>query len=329
MLYPSQRILLAICTRNRTEALATCLQSVVKLAAPPAADVRILVIDNSEAPATREGNEAVVNASRGSWPIALEHEPQLGISFARNRALEAALALAVDAVVFLDDDQTVPEDWLAVLVRAWREEGTDAMSSNVTTLPREHFGRYDHVAISELQRVHVSSRRDSGRLALGTGGVLISRRIFGEFGVRFDPGFALTGGEDHDFFYRARLRGARLAITHETIAFEWWPESRKNLRASMKRGFRIGVCRSLLRHAHARSTAYCLGRGLWFLLTGLLTLPAGIWRPSKFKATTKRIAKGAGFLAGLCGYRFEYYRVVLADPTRANARMAVVERPAE
>src|SRR5918992_3277637 len=102
MPYQNQRILLAICTRNRTEALATCLQSIVKLTAPAAAELRILVVDNSESQAMRERNEALVGAVRGPWPIAVEHEPQLGISFARNHALEAALASAADAVVFLD-----------------------------------------------------------------------------------------------------------------------------------------------------------------------------------------------------------------------------------
>jgi succinoglycan biosynthesis protein ExoM len=310
MLYQNQRILLAICTRNRTQALATCLQSIVKLTAPAASELRILVVDNSESRTIRERNEALVSALRAPWPIAVEHEPELGISFARNRALEAALASAADAVVFLDDDQTVPEDWLAVLIRAWRDERTDAMKSSLKGLPREHFARYDQRAIQELLRIHTSSRRETGVMTLATGGVLISRRIFAELQVRFDPGFALTGGEDHDFFHRARLRGARLAVTHETIAFEWWPEDRKNLRACARRGFYLGVCSARLRHVEDRSTASCLVRGLWFLATGLLTMPAGLWLRSKLNSTTKRAAKGAGLLAGLCGYRFEYYRAV-------------------
>jgi succinoglycan biosynthesis protein ExoM len=310
MHYRKQQILLAICTRNRTELLASCLESVVKLAEPLAADVRILVIDNSDLPATRERNEAVVKAIRGSWPIAVQHEPQLGISFARNRALEAALAFAADAVVFVDDDQTVPEDWLAVLVRAWREDGTDAVKSNVLELPREHFGDYDDRAIQELQRSHFSPRRDTGVRKLATNGVLISRRLPDELGMRFDPAFALTGGEDHDFFNRARLNGARLAITYETIAFEWRPESRRNLRAHVRSGFCVGVCTARLRHVEGRSTASCMGRGLRLLMTGLLALPAGIWRASELNKTAKRTAKGAGLLAGLCGCRFEHYRVV-------------------
>jgi succinoglycan biosynthesis protein ExoM len=320
MNYPNQRILLAICTRNRTDALGTCLRSVVKLTEPPAAEVRIVVIDNSEAAATRERNEAVVTAIRGAWPLAVEHEAQLGISFARNRALEAALTWAADAIVFLDDDQTVPEDWLAVLVHAWREEGTDAMKSSVRMLPREHFGDYDHRAIQELLRLHVSSRRDTSVKVLATGGVLISRRLFDELGMRFDPDFALTGGEDRDFFYRARLRGARLATTHETIAFEWRPESRRSLRAEVRRGFHGGVGMARLRHFESRSTVSCLGLALRLLVTGLVVLPVRLWRPSKLKSAAKRMAKGAGILAGLCGWRFEQYRVVLGGPDPQPAR---------
>jgi succinoglycan biosynthesis protein ExoM len=317
---PNQRILLAICTRNRTEMLATCLQSAVKLKEPPAAEVRMLVIDNSEAPATRERNKAVVESLRSAWPVTVEHEPQLGISFARNRALDAALAFAADAVVFLDDDQTVLEDWLAVLVRAWREEGTDAMKSKVRILPRDHLGHYDDRALQELLRSRISPRRRTDDRTLGTNGVLISRRLFNELGMRFDPDFALTGGEDTHFFNRAHLRGARLGRTYETIAFEWWPESRINLRGHLTRGFCFGLSAARMRHSEGRSTASSVGRGLWFLVTGLLTLPASMWFPSKLKSTAKRTARGAGLLAGLCGYRFEFYRVVHggSDPELAQ-----------
>jgi succinoglycan biosynthesis protein ExoM len=302
------RILLAVCTRDRTEVLQNCLRSIAKLTEPPASEVRVLMIDNSQAPEVREANNAVVNEIRWPWPITVEHEPELGISFARNRGLEHALALRTDAIVFLDDDQTVPEDWLTVLVRAWREEGADAMKSKIVGLSREDFARHEREGIESLQRQFASSRRDTSIKTLGTGGVLICRRIFDELGLRFDPRFALTGGGDHDFFNRARLRGARLAITHETVAFEWWPESRKNFRAHLRRGFHLGVCSARLREVEARSTISCLRRGLWFVLSGLLMLPASIWLSPKRRAAAKRIAKGAGLLAGLAGYRFEYYR---------------------
>jgi succinoglycan biosynthesis protein ExoM len=307
---PSQLILLAICTRNRAEALANCLQSVSKLTAPSAADVRILVVDNSESQAARETNAALVRDIHSPWAIAVEHQPQLGISFARNHALEAALASDADAVVFLDDDQTVPEDWLAVLVRAWREEAVDAMKSSVRELAREHFGRYDHSAIEELLRLHSSSRRRTGAKTLATNGVMISRRVFDEFRLRFDPRFALMGGEDTDFFHRARLLGASLAVTCETMAFEWRPENRRSLLALLRHGFRVGVCKAHLRQVYGRSSAFWLGRGLLWVVTGLLALPAVVWLPSKLNSTAKRMAEGAGLIVGLCGFRFEYYRVV-------------------
>jgi succinoglycan biosynthesis protein ExoM len=305
---PRQKILLAVCTRDRTEVLQNCLRSIAKLTEPPASEVRVLVIDNSQAPAVREDNKAVVDAIRWPWPIALDYEPETGISFARNRALEHALAFSADAIVFLDDDQTVPEDWLTVLIRAWREEGADAMKSKIVGLSREEFARHESEGIEDLQRQFASSRRDTGIKTLGTGGVLIGRRIFEELGLRFDPGFALTGGGDHDYFNRARLRGARLAITHETVAFEWWPENRRDFRAHLRRGFHLGVCSARLRHVENRSAASCLRRGLWFLLSGFVVLPASMWLPRKRRTTARRIAKGAGLLAGLAGYRFEYYR---------------------
>jgi succinoglycan biosynthesis protein ExoM len=304
-------ILLAVCTRDRMEVLQNCLRTVSKLAEPSDSEIRVMVIDNSAAAEIREKNKAVVHAIRWPWPITIDYEPQTGISLARNRGLEHALAISADAIVFIDDDQTVPEDWLAVLVRAWREEGADAMQTKVVKLPREQFELYDGRAIQDLQRLHVTSRRNADVKTLGTGGVLISRCLFEELGMRFDPAFALTGGEDRDFFYRARLRGARrLAITYETIAFEWRPPSRRNLIARVTQGFRIGVNNARLRQLRGQSSASCLRRGLWMVVSGLLTIPAFIWFPSKLQSRAKRMAEGAGLLAGLAGYRFEYYRTV-------------------
>ena len=215
-----------------------------------------------------------------------------------------------DAIVFLDDDQTVPEDWLAQLIRIWRDDGSDALKSNFVILPRHRYSEYDADTLQRLEQQLVSGRRERKVRTLATNGVLIARRVFDELGLRFDPNFALTGGGDHEFFNRARVRGAKLALTFEIVAFEWRSDDRRSLRARMKRGFHLGVCSARLRHLKDRSAASLIGGGLWLVLSGLVALPTAIFHRKKLGNVLKRAAKGFGYLAGLAGYRFQYYRTV-------------------
>ena len=53
-------------------------------------------------------------------------EPIVGIPYARNRALEMAMA-ADDLIAFLDDDEVPSEQWLAELLRVWREYSADVV----------------------------------------------------------------------------------------------------------------------------------------------------------------------------------------------------------
>ncbi len=98
-----------VCTHNRATVLQGALAS---LAAQTLAAQRfeILVVDNASTDATREVAE---RARAGGAPIRYLHEPQLGVSHARNRGWQEARA---PLVAFLDDDALAPPDWLARIV---------------------------------------------------------------------------------------------------------------------------------------------------------------------------------------------------------------------
>ena len=110
----------AICTRDRTEDLAICLDSLDRV---DYEDFEIVVVDNAPASdATR------LLVERRGGRVRYVREPRPGLDWARNRAIAEATG---DVVAFADDDVTVDPGWLRALAAAF---GTDEAVAAVTGL---------------------------------------------------------------------------------------------------------------------------------------------------------------------------------------------------
>ena len=99
----------AICTHNRAVLAAAAAEVAVRQAIPLEAEV--LVVDN----ASDDHTPAVLEALVARHPQAFRtvHEPRLGLSHARNRALAEARA---PVIVYLDDDAIPRPGWLPALL---------------------------------------------------------------------------------------------------------------------------------------------------------------------------------------------------------------------
>jgi len=102
-------ITVVICTRERPDALARALDSLLAQDYP---DFRVLVVDN--APVTADTAE-VVRAAARRGPVDYLVEPKGGLSFARNAAVAAAPG---EILAWLDDDEVADPQWLAEVARA-------------------------------------------------------------------------------------------------------------------------------------------------------------------------------------------------------------------
>src|SRR5258708_3371102 len=113
----------AVCTRERPDALARCLKSLAASSEPPA---EILVIDNAPvSDATRQ----VLAQFPG---VRYYCEPRLGLSAARNAALAVASG---DIVAFTDDDVVVHPGWIDSLHRCF--DDPQVMVATGLILPAE------------------------------------------------------------------------------------------------------------------------------------------------------------------------------------------------
>jgi len=298
----------AVCTRDRPMFLGRCLTSLTALERTPDISLRLLVIDNSASPVRSQ--RVLDEVAYGLAPLSptLAHEPRPGIPFARNRAFGFADEIGADAVIFLDDDQTAAPNWALTLCRVQEQEACDAVKCEVRwefEAPQRFKEFFDRPPASpEPLRWQYSS------FLVPTNGVLIGRRLWDEWGLRFNEGFPLTGGTDIDFFARARERGAKIIHTSETFATEFCDAAKQKMSWLLRRSFRVGNTEAAMR-LKGRGRAYYFGKGLlwvpWYAMLAARNLPA----PNTSLRYFLKSVKGAGLMAGSVGIGLNEYRKVI------------------
>lgn len=292
------RICIAICTAGRPRMLRACLLSIFRQELPQGATVSILVVDNNP---DREA-ESLVAGLQAESPVPLlhVHEPIQGIPFARNRALDAALELGSDWIVFIDDDEEAQAGWLTGLMDAAHRYEADVVQGRREKIypeplppfvyPKQHPHRPDGAVLSTAWTHNVAFA--SWLVKLGQGG------------LRFDEEMRYTGGTDTLFFRQARQLGAHIVATPASIVTEIQPVERLGLGWQLKRERRTGA-----------SDIEALRR------SGLLT--DGRWRQERSKALKRLGAASLRVIAAplylLSGWQQFQRRTVLNLMTAARS----------
>lgn len=224
--FPSLTV--AICTKDRPENLARCLESLLKLqnrGSEGSPGFEILVVDN--APSDKRTKELIA-ALPG---VLYVQEPKPGLDFARNRALQEATG---EILAFLDDDVTVDGQWLDGLVEAWAEN-PDAAAFTGLVLPYELATeaqilfeqrggfRRGFEKIRYGKTLPNNSLYPCGAGMFGAGCNMAFRRevLFklGGFDEALDTGAPLPGGGDLDIFYRVIRAGYPLVYEPQYLVF--------------------------------------------------------------------------------------------------------------
>ncbi len=243
------------------------------------------------------------------WPVTYAVEPDPGIPAVRRRIVSAALAAGADALVFVDDDEEAPADWLATLVGHWRRSGADAVTGPVRR--RLPAGAPSWTRTSDL--FDPTGRHRTGqRMAKGyTGNALVSRTVLERLDVPFDDAFRHTGSSDLHFFLRAVREGFVVEWCEEAVVEEHIGDARLTWGWYVRRAYRSGagdtVARRLL-DPGPRTVLEVLARAVLRTGHGLVLGPVALVRPAQRSLAVRRLASGAGTLAGLLGHRYEEYR---------------------
>jgi glycosyltransferase involved in cell wall biosynthesis len=107
------KLTVAICTWNRAPLLRKTLESLAVQHKLCDANWDLLVVNNN----CTDETDAVIADFESRLPIRGLHEPNPGLSNARNRAIAAATG---DYIVWTDDDVVVCPDWLSAYTRAFQ-----------------------------------------------------------------------------------------------------------------------------------------------------------------------------------------------------------------
>lgn len=243
-----------IATCSRSAQLRDALQSLFAQTGLHELSLEMVVVDDQSTDDTLSVLQEL--ALTAPFPLRILHGTRSGVAAARNLAAENAQG---EWLASFDDDEIAEPDWLAKLYATAIARNADAVGG--TTLLR--LPRYQLPVKYGLR-----ARRLLGETAPGgttraypedllpaTNNVLLRRSLFVEL-QGYDTRFT-EGGEDTDFFYRARLAGKALwlepaAVTHHII-----PERRTSYEAIVLTSKRIGVAEARMFRLHGkRGTAF-------------------------------------------------------------------------
>jgi glycosyltransferase involved in cell wall biosynthesis len=218
-------ITVALCTHNHADRLGQTLADLKKLASPES-PWEIVVIDN----ACSDDTPRILSDS--GWhplgvPVRIVREMRLGLSNARNRALEEASG---EYLLFIDDDETPDPGWLIAYEQAMVAHSPDALGGRIEVM-FEHGGRPDWLQDELLGFLgHLDHGEDRWLTENNTpfygGNFAVKKDIFARVGV-FDAdlgrkGSVNAGGEDTEFYRRLIAQGhsvrwVQAAIIHHRI----------------------------------------------------------------------------------------------------------------
>lgn len=298
----AERIVIAIPTYKRPFSLKRLLDAIAQLDTKH--DIAVLVADNDSE--KQEGLALCRSlAPAYRWPLSAVAAEQRGIAQVRNVLVEQALRDEKCAFVAMIDDDEWPETgWLDELLKVQRQTGADLLQGSIL------FEQDGHPApVPDI-------RNPTGPIAMlqGAGNILIRRSVLEEMARPwFDPAFALTGGEDFEFFTRLAKAGRHFAWADGARAHGDVPTTRRDLGWVLARAYSTGNSdmRVMLKHDCGpfpllRESAKIAGAVLLSLPLALILAPS----PNHRRRPLQKLFRAAGKAAAIAGRSYNEYSLI-------------------
>lgn len=311
------RVAVCVCTHSRSQGLSQLLVELqdIDLRGYNPEWIELIVVDNNPNPETRH----ICAQAAPRLPINLHYteEPRAGISYARNRAVEVALERGADFVAFIDDDDKPQPDWLIrlldrqVVTRADLVFGTWVLDQDMPEWLRSS-GIF-RVPDRSKPKVKYKSGRYGLPQSASTCNMLAGREILERVaaeGQVFQHAFCNSGGEDKDFFIRARNLGATLSSADNSIIHRVHEPERFTAAGLLKRAFKNGCSQTTMARFHGDEwrlpQLVVAAIGKFFL--SVVLLPFTVFSRKMFFHNLYRIAKCSGVLyTSVTGKSVKYY----------------------
>jgi len=269
---------------------------------------KIIIVDNDPT----MPNQSLIDSFRKIFnvPIYYEKEKTRGIASARNRCVE--LAVDVDFIAFVDDDETVSSTWLDELLLTQTTYNADVVLGPVIInfeepppawfIRGKFLEREKHATGDDLNFAY-------------TGNVLIKKKWLTMIAGPFNEKLNLSGAEDSLFFRQIYQLGAKIIWSNEASIIEIYPPERTTIRYLTKRKFRIGNTRTQINILLDTSWKTLIFRVvLWgFQIFKSLLLLVPMLIKDGFVGFLKvwfNFCEGLGGLLGMLGIRYKIYNRV-------------------
>lgn len=299
--------------------LCNLFSSLASVNIPHNTEVSFLIVENNFHTTLNEavaGFRELISGHQISYIV----ESIIGISAARNRALNEAIEQGFDFLAFVDDDETVEPDWLKNLLAERDRLDLDIVGSPVRPKPFDvNLTFLQKLVWSGIERSGQKSERNCRRkcqsgsgdtIKVATGSWMGKLDFFHKSGLRFDTDLAITGGEDWSLWAEAKSLGAKTGWACDAIVYETVPSSRLTLGYHYRRNrdHNITQFRSRYRNdpkkALTKLPITVAARAFKFFVT-LLSVP---FRGSQGLVSVVTALGGlVGVLLGLIGKESQHY----------------------
>lgn len=237
-----EKVIICICTYNRAFSLKRCLESLVKIKYN---NFEIVVVDNNSTDSTKDVVKEFEN-------VDYLLEVKQGVAFARNCFLNYCHKLQeqtnISYIAFIDDDETVPENWIEKMLDCMICNSQIAVVSG-PCIPI-YFEQQAPVWLPEGLHNANEHKKDINqaykKMDVLTGNCFINYNVIKKENICFNvnlgrKGNKTLGGEDTDFFY-ILVNGKYLyAFTANAPIYHWIEKERLTFKYCTKRFFLEGV----------------------------------------------------------------------------------------
>ena len=233
----NKKIIICIPTRNRQKELTRLLISLSRQENIPVGfTFEVLLINNDE-----NSYLKTIIAEIGDFPFAIHliDVKQRGFSNVRNAAVSWVLESDMDALIFIDDDEVVPPDWLAKMINAWMKYKGDIITGPVRQVLPLSASRF--VKVFHLLDTNYYNKSGQKLQYASSNNTLVLRKVLNAMGPTFHPSLNRSGGEDALYFHQAYLKGFTIYWDKSILIEEPTGSERATTRYVLYRYFHYGM----------------------------------------------------------------------------------------
>ena len=252
----NQTVSVVICTRDRTDQLARCLDSMQHLLDPPD---QLIVVDN--APRTSSTRQLVSQTASIRYVL----EPRPGLSVARNTGILYATG---NIIAFTDDDVTVDPGWITRLRQSFRDPRVMVVTGQVLAGSLEtesqlifevelgYFRRGFSAKTFDQAFFRATRRRGVPVWLIGAGANMAFRREIFQLVGCFDErlGVGASGcSEDSELWYRILAEGWHCRYDPTVVVYHHHRQELDSLKQQMyqyTRGHVVALLIQFSRYRH-------------------------------------------------------------------------------